>query len=85
MVSRCDTILVVTKALIMKIRQGLITECLHMIHTMIYDTVSQTLGRDPFVGHGSIFMGPLIFCFLHFVLEVGPKKATIFMNLKLIQ
>ena len=27
-----------------------------------HSTVSQTLGRDPFVGHGNIFMGPLIFC-----------------------
>ena len=32
--------------------------------TTLYDTVSQTLGREPFVGHRDIFMGPL-FIFLH--------------------
>ena len=40
---------------------------------LLYDTGSQTLGREPFVGHGNICMGLLFFCFLHFVF----KKARI--------
>ena len=36
--------------------------CLKTHTQTLYSTVTQA--RDPFVGHGNIFMGPLTFCFL---------------------
>ena len=39
-----------------------------------YNTVSQALGRGPFVGRENKFMGPLMFGFLHLVLYHFPQK-----------